>query len=430
MTAFSYRFGDRGKSARSGVTQLRDKDLRASASVIHRLGMRSGAEAPWADDLLRIARGAYLADKRSARGPADDGWTRTIFLTVEVTDPELWRPHTPQIDRLLTLLTGDEWRVSCVAGATPYAAGYSPLFSSEGAEVALFSGGLDSTAYAATRMHAGDGPLILVSYQEPDDARYQRKLVQEIERLGDRQVQHYELPIQTFSEGGENLELSARSRGLLFMATAMYVASGHGATGIAVPENGQLAVNPALTPARPAACSTRSVHPTTLAILQRLVAAVGGDIEITNPFAGLTKGEVCSQALRAGLREDALWTTVSCGRPPVRRGSDSFHCGRCFPCLVRRSGLRSAVGRDETVYEHEFGPLAGSRWPDDLYALFRWLTRPFSRRDLLGDLVLPDDTDLTAVMDVLQRGRSELIEMLRSNLPVNDLPVPLRPRSA
>ncbi|MDL4819102.1 7-cyano-7-deazaguanine synthase [Actinomadura opuntiae] len=416
---FTYHFGRRFQLPESGITQLKDENFRATDKTMHQLGRRAGEVAPWADDLLHIARAVFLADKRSTRRAADDGWTRTISLTVEVVDPEPWQSRTADVNRLLALLTGDRWHIDFVAGGARYAPSDAPLFPLEGAEVALFSGGLDSTAYAADRMRTGGGALVLVSYHEPDDIGYQRKLVGMLKGLGERPVFPNELPLQTFAENGKALELSARSRGLLFLATALYVASGHKVTTVTVPENGQLAINPPLTPARPAACSTRSVHPTTLAELNRLVANIGGDIEILNPFAELTKGEVCIKALEAGLSEKALWTTVSCGRPPVKRGAASFHCGRCFPCLVRRAGLLSATGRDETQYE--FGLVADEGpWPEDLHALWWWLTHRFSERELLGDLTLPATADLSVTMDVITRGRAELAQMVRRTFGLDD----------
>jgi 7-cyano-7-deazaguanine synthase in queuosine biosynthesis len=330
----------------------------------------------------------------------------------------VWERHVVELNRLLTLLTGDQWQVACVPGGVRHDHGCQPAFSLwEAAEVALFSGGLDSTSYAADRMRDDAGSFLLIAYHEPNEAPRQQEIFAAVQKLGNRSVELRQLSQKVFGDG-EKLELSSRSRGLLFVATGIYAASGHGVGSVIVPENGQLAINPPLTAARPASCSTRSVHPRTLESLNRLIASVGGEIEVINPFAELTKGDVCTRALRAGLSEDVLWRTVSCGHPPINRNGREFHCGRCFPCLVRRSGMLQAAGKDLTPYEYGLRALAnGTPLPPDLLALWRWLGNPFSARDLIADLALPSDIRIPSVMSLLHRGRAELIEMIKQALP-------------
>ena len=80
---------------------------------------------------------------------------------------------------------------------------------------------------------------------------------------------------QTVLGHGSSLEPSSRSRGLLYVAAAVYAAAAHGARTVLVPENAQLAVNLPLSPSRAGACSTRSVHPRTLSLLNNLIAQAG-----------------------------------------------------------------------------------------------------------------------------------------------------------
>src|SRR5438034_10172922 len=63
-------------------------------------------------DLARVAGGAYLADRLTAR-PAS--FTRTMDLTVAVTDPDRWStgPADTTAD-LLPWLTGDQWALTLV----------------------------------------------------------------------------------------------------------------------------------------------------------------------------------------------------------------------------------------------------------------------------------------------------------------------------
>lgn len=211
------------------------------------------------------------------------------------------------------------------------------------------------------------------------------------------------------------LEKSSRTRGLLYAATAVFLAAAHDVPQVAVPENGQLALNPALTPARVAACSTRSVHPYTLHLLNELIRRVGGEVSLVNPYLELTKGEVCRRALAAELPPTVLTgATVSCGHPP--RNARELHCGYCYPCLVRRSGLLAALGADNTPYAHDVWQLADNvDITVDRRALHRWLSRPFGVRDLITDMPLPDGTSLAPLLAVIERGRAELADMFARN---------------
>ncbi|MGX4693615.1 hypothetical protein [Streptomyces sp. JNUCC 63] len=243
-----------------------------------------------------------------------------------------------------------------------------------------------------------------------------------MERLaGNRPVMLLQMSRTPHGDGsGLRVETSSRTRGLLYAAGAIRAAAAHGVATVHVPENGQSALNPPLTPARSAACSTRSVHPRTLAGLNALVSAVsqaGSTVEVVNPWAQLTRGEVCKVGGDAGLTPSDLESTLSRGKPPARRngGPPIANCGVCFPCLVRRSGLLHANGTDNTKYEavpwaadglsHERGT--------DRRALQRWLLGRYTLTDVVTDTPLPPETDPRAAFDLIRRGREEPARLLR-----------------
>lgn len=114
--------------------------------------MELAASAPdWAGDLLVVARAVSLADRRAHRDKqAWDTWTREIELRVQVHDADRWTPALPELDRLLAILTSDVWRVRVRPGAAPVDPAHRLFGGAPPPDtVALFSGGLDSTAYAA-----------------------------------------------------------------------------------------------------------------------------------------------------------------------------------------------------------------------------------------------------------------------------------------
>ncbi|MFB7761469.1 hypothetical protein ACWD33_05660 [Streptomyces xiamenensis] len=389
---------------------------------LHRL---PGPVPDWAEDLFRVARAAFLADKYVRRPDVPDRWTRHIRLSVPVVEYERWRSTAVhhRLAALLQLLTGDHWKVEFRPLTGPRAE-EALIFPEDprASEVALFSGGLDSLSWAATRSQAHDHrPLLLVMFREIGLLRLQQRVYAAVERLAETRPVMLLAMSQTPKGDGSRrrLETSSRTRGLLYAAGAIRAATAHGVTTVHIPENGQLALNPPLTAARSAACSTRSVHPRTLRELNALVAAVtdaGSGLSMVNPWATLTKGEVCSAGLAAGLTPSELESTLSCGKPPTRRsgGPPLANCGVCFPCLVRRSGLLRANGADGTPYE-------ASPWADSLprergadwRALEQWLLRRYTLTDVLTDTPLPPGTDPATAFDLIGRGRAELTQLLR-----------------
>ncbi|MGA5000782.1 hypothetical protein ACPCB7_22445 [Streptomyces arboris] len=390
-----------------------------------------GPAPDWADDLQRVARAVFAADRCTPRKAAFDHWTRHIRLSVSVVSPDAWSRALPHLTTLLGTVTGDRWEVEF----RPFHADERPRarplpFGPEeyAHEVALFSGGLDSLGWAAQRAGTGGpGALLLVTLGERNfealqDAVYEavrlRAQQERSPRLLRRLVQSQSVRPKA---AGATPELTTRSRGLLYAATAVHAAAAERVPVVHVPENGQLALNPPLSAARSGACSTRSVHPWTLHHLNQIIAEVADTprsaVRVVNPFAGLTKGEVCAAARDAGLPQSVLEATLSCGAPPTRRppggGQPALprvaHCGLCFPCLVRRSGLRYAYGEDRTPYAADpwdlsLNPNRTAHWR----ALQRWLDRPCTVLDLIADTPLPPDARPAELLAVVDRGREEL----------------------
>jgi 7-cyano-7-deazaguanine synthase in queuosine biosynthesis len=292
--------------------------------------------------------------------------------------------------------------------------------------VVLLSGGLDSAACALDLASRGDQRMYLLSFYLDRHDGPQQAVLREVRHFVGASVRHgWANPkvrkSRENSKRSKSSEDSNRSRGLLFATAGVLVAAASGVTTVQMPENGQMAINPSLTPARPAACSTKSVHPWVLWQLNRLIEAIGGDVQVVNPFLYLTKGEVCGiayDALRRGNGSDAdgvLAATISCGNRSVNRPRHN-HCGYCFPCLVRRAGLRAALGTDPTTYATALQDLTKRR-RKDLDDLLWWLETPFTTRDLLAEAPLPPDVDVDRLMHMLCRGREELRAMLDHAFP-------------
>jgi 7-cyano-7-deazaguanine synthase in queuosine biosynthesis len=381
----------------------------------------------WAQDLWDAVLGAHIADRVAPRNRAEDRWTRAIDLDLPVSEPDRWTPRAREtLTNLLEISTGDRWTLSFrrSRSSEPFA---NPRFDEEAAttvtEVALFSGGLDSTAYAADLARRGADAL-LVTFTRPRLSPIQDHVLAAVAQLttgrGIRRIDPIPMdprphPHAKAMAEERRLERSSRSRGLLFTTTAVYIAAAYHADRVAVPENGQLAINPPLSPSRWSSCSTRSVHPWILHQLNSLIAELGGRVEVVNPLLGMTKGEVCFMASATGLSDQVLFSTISCGKPPFFRDTrHAQHCGLCVACLMRRSGLLAARGYDATDYQEPIPAAASKIRSVDIAALARWVAVGFRLSDLIADLPLPADADVRAMADTLVRGRAELVRLLSS----------------
>lgn len=417
---FYYATSEADAARHGGRTAIsREANLRMSEPRMRTLTHPAPLPPEWAQDLWDVIIGAYLADRLAPRKKADDRWTRHISLALPVTDLSRWTDECQTLlADLLQTATGDHWRLEFREWRRTRSIDDIDLYQEDGVtthadQVALFSGGLDSTAYAATAARKGVD-AILVSFSQQKLAAVQSAIYSDIKRLssGSRLRIVDKLPMEVNPLKARkrwSLESSSRSRGLLFIATAVYLAAAYRAPRAVVPENGQLAINPPLSPARMASCSTRSVHPWVLDQINRLVRLLGGSVEVVNPFLTLTKGDVCKLAREAGLSTESLFETISCGNPPfLHNDHRPLHCGLCVACLLRRSGLHTTLGYDNTRYEFTDPKTAPATRLLNAAALARWSVTPYGMRDLLGDQPLPPESDFMLLLEVLERGRSEI----------------------
>ncbi|MEX2123885.1 MAG: Qat anti-phage system QueC-like protein QatC [Woeseia sp.] len=328
-----YGFSDKASQGSIGASLLMQ---------IRRARIMPAARA-W--DLLSIALSVIAADTAVRRGESPDGWTRQIDLKVAVSDPPFWRSQAALIQDQLRFLTTDIWNVE-FAGAgmlpAPPKNAVSPLEKC----IALLSGGLDSFIGVVDLVAANNRPYA-VSQVATGDKQLQSFLASQIAGgLTHLQLNH------NVSCPGEN-ERSQRSRSLIFLAYGVLAATSLKRykdgkdVDLYVCENGFISINPPLTGARLGSLSTRTTHPIFLNKLQELLDAAGLRVKIRNPYQFKTKGEMLSGCKDQALLLKYAADTTSCGRY-ARNGYQ--HCGRCLPCLIRRSSFLAWGKKDKTGY--------------------------------------------------------------------------------
>ncbi|MBF4161024.1 hypothetical protein [Nocardioides acrostichi] len=363
-------------------------------------------------ELFLAATAAWLADRSIPRNGQPDRWKRHINIAFPVTNPTTW--PSAQTERLLRFLSNDHWTV------TPYQATQQPtlspsqlpLIALEADAVDLFSGGLDSYAFAAANP---ENNRLAVGHWDMGPLKgLQERLHDDLGRSPDR-LRWFHVAVK------ESTEDTSRTRGFLFAAAAVAVAATLRAPTVTIPENGFVALNVPLTASRTGALSTRSTHPHTLTLIGNVIQALGIDVQLDNPWLYSTKGDITRAAL---TQLGGIAATVSCSHPTERwRGDATYsNCGYCYPCLVRRSGIEAATGgTDPTTYKFDprtdvdiTNPKTDRR--ADIYAVIARLASDPHPRDLVRTAPLPPDVDRERLQDMRERSHRELRTMLDNGM--------------
>lgn len=381
------------------------------------LGWRAaelGAPSPPSRDLLRVVTAAYIAD-RAARQP-DLRLARTLTLTVHVEEPEAWTAEAKErLVDLLHWLTGDDWALRCVRAPKGGTTNAPTLDLPIADDVCLLSGGLDSFCGALIRVRQ-PGTVCFLGHADTSTAvrHAQQRLQQHLAALTPptSYLQYALRPL------GHLRNRVPKTRSLLFMAMAVAAATGTGARRVLVPENGFTSINPPLEPSRGGVLTTRSTHPWTFHAFAELLDALGlGQVEVVNPHAHLTKGELVQQALGEAAADviDLASETVSCakinaGRP--KGGNPNAQCGLCVACLVRRAAFIAAGLPDRTDYTST-GPAGPAGYVrkvrrHDTDAWRSAIAAGVPEHRILGAGLWPPGTDFDTVLDLCARGLKEL----------------------
>ena len=367
---------------------------------------------PAAADLVHIAAGAYMADRSTPRGQR---FSRDIALRVPIHAPDLWTDDVlADVEALLSWLTGDAWSITGTPG--PDVSCPDGLdTATTGDTVSLLSGGLDSFLGAIHLREQGKHP-IFVGHKDLSTA-----ILAAQERVRAWLVRSYApMPSytrMTLTQARKRREPSSRSRSLLFLSLGIAVAVSNRSNTLIVPENGYTGINLPLRPNRGGALSTRSTHPETFRRVNELLAALGINVTVTNPFEWLTKGEamsLVSDAMPPSGWIDTAAGTVSCGKLGGNwfSGSPNLNCGLCVPCMVRRATFLAANVPDQTDYL--CNTLAGTNLQGlidarrgDIEAV-RYAVEAGVDSSAIDAGTWPLDYDLDRTEQLVQRGLDEL----------------------
>jgi hypothetical protein len=301
-------------------------------------------------DLLVLAALVYSADTRVRRAAAaQDQWTRELRLVVPVSNEQLWTSCSPLLEKTLSFLTGDRWKLEFRHLPSPHqipvggSLAGPPRFDC----ISLFSGGLDSLIGAIDLLEKGHSPLFVSHGGAGAVSGPQKRLFESLVtkyRKGKDEPKRVRLGLSPPGAlfDGIGGEPSTRGRSFLFLALAAMMGSGLGRPfDLWVPENGLISLNVPLDITRLGSNSTRTTHPFYMHRWNDLVTALGIPAKLINPYWDKTKGEMVNGCLNVSVLEALHSDSVSCAHPDTARwvAHADAHCGTCLPCLIRRASL-------------------------------------------------------------------------------------------
>ena len=374
-------------------------------------------------DFLTIAMAVTAADTFVQRDNSPNAWARELNLQIPLCRPDKWNDVSARLEKALGFLTGDMWSLIFTTG------GLAPpkiKTSKKAAEkrrtlkgldcVCLFSGGLDSAVGAIDIINGGDRRPLLVSHAYKGDATKQNQ-VEKVLTQGQYSRLSFNADPHLINrlEGKTDITMRGRSFNFLAMAvvgvSAIQRVNGSSAGEIIIPENGYISLNPPLSRRRIGSLSTRTTHPYFLTQIVDLLNIVGFDISITNPYHYKTKGEMLKECKDETSLKKALSHTVSCSNWH-RKG---IQCGRCVPCVIRRSAVHAAGLSNDANYDSEKlqNELKSGDSKDDILALAAAHIKLQKMKDpsrwVRESGPLPDaKNERDPLVDVFRRGLNEV----------------------
>ncbi|MEV3924591.1 Qat anti-phage system QueC-like protein QatC [Actinomadura coerulea] len=344
------------QSVPEGSTPLAWRPGRPTATIQASLDFfRGWSPTRPAAELLLLGASAYCVDRITLRREFPDAWTRNLDLSLPVADPEVW--PTQIADATLDFLTGDRWTIQPVQhqhDPRKFHADPDIAKRPDADLVCLFSGGLDSLCGAIDALERRpERRVCLVShYEGGKTSTTQQYLYQRLrEAYGDRVCWRRLFLRPAPPRGAQAVplprrrETTTRSRSLLFLSSALALASALGPdVPVILPENGYIALNVPLTRARAGSLSTRTTHPHYLSLFGQLASSVGATNPVINPYTFQTKGQMLTQSANPDLLRELAPHSLSCSHPEAARfrKRPQGNCGYCFPCLIRRAAMAAA----------------------------------------------------------------------------------------
>jgi len=320
-------------------------------------------------DLLHIAAYVFCADRSVYRGSRDsisnNSWARSFKFHIPVIDIRFWCDENVQqaLNNALIFMTGDrkysfEFRKaksqhytqqSLFNDSTEYIEG------DKASEIILFSGGLDSLAGIIEQLHSKlNNKLLLISHNANKIVTHtQNKIVQHLQEHYENRVIAYGFKCHNRNSLIDSKEETQRTRMFLFASIAFAICNYTGKHSFYVYENGITSINLPSQIDVINSRASRTTHPKTLGLMQKLFKYFDNDFIINSPYYNMTKEDIL-RVFSINDEKDLISSAVSCSS--TRNIPKAFsHCGCCSQCIDRRfASYAAGLEMYDAEYEDDF----------------------------------------------------------------------------
>lgn len=259
-------------------------------------------------------------------------------LKIKLRKPEIWNASAIEITQnILHLLGNATWELSVYPGLDSATNTNSLVSDFPIEQVALFSGGMDSSCGIATLCPEASQTQ-LVSFYSTHQKEVQAQIASQ---LGFRPPTQWRLHWTGDARPGGTFYF----RSFFFLSLAAVVANSWNIRKIYQFENGVLA---SAIPPDSTWMMTKHAHPELHRLSANLFAGLFGDTwQIVNPFLPLTKRgcvQVASRVLSTDTVYRLMQVTETCwyhwsNRIPGGEKKPGRPCGICVPCIIRRTAI-------------------------------------------------------------------------------------------
>ncbi|MBD2701855.1 7-cyano-7-deazaguanine synthase [Spirosoma sp. BT702] len=322
-------------------------------------------------DLIEMAAFIYAADRLITRGRPNqvefENWARELTFCIPVRDLTYWQQDevVKSLASALTFVSGDKsysfYFTKRISTDPPtslfHDADTAPdsVDLKSGYPVALFSGGLDFLAGVVSLLATTDKKVVITSHRSnPSTVKVQKRVYEALNRAYPGRLLYH--PLECSLTGVRASEETQRTRFFLYTAVGFALAQAYGQDELNIFENGITSINLSKRQDLMNGRASRTTHPKTLGLLQKVFAGVlNHPFIIRHPFIHLTKTEVVS-VLKQYNQPDLIGSTLTCTKTfeKFNNRTSASHCGYCSQCVDRRFAMYAAkLEKYDTVYDFD-----------------------------------------------------------------------------
>lgn len=296
-------------------------------------------------DLLNIFLEIYVNDIKVRRIGSNP---RNILVkaNIDQNNLKIWEENRNLIEELSDYVTegdGDKWKIEYIPSEYEFSDNILKLNNLDIDNVSLLSGGLDSFC-GAYMNEINNSKTLYCGYKT---SNVDTSAIKRVSRFLNNRKGN--MGVVTYTKVNQRkITFTQRTRSLLFFSLAVVTAIKENVINVNVNENGIMTLNPSFQ----SRGTTKTTHPKTIYLYQKILDNASLKIKINHPFLFKTKGEMVNSL--NDEYKNYIKDSRSCSRSlhdPRYDTSSTLSCGTCVPCLLRKISI---AAYDLEKYDNEY----------------------------------------------------------------------------